>query len=247
MLHFLKRHLPTVFIRPRTIFKIAIIKTKGESNAFFLFSWWFRGVADHQMTPRLPYFVLFYLSSSSSWSLYSNIKNPHFGKRMQKFLSVCQDRQFTDNVWLHNVRGQFRLNFHCLKKVIDVWAADVKSTVAFKDSHLTDGYTDCSPWFRPLKSLQSSTTSAAFSRKVSNKNLSYSWSYPPLNRNYKMIFVSQQFLIFKKYNSQETIFILELTWLKKHMGILQLRYEMYCQFINFPISFNKKRKQQQKK
>ena len=31
------------------------------------------------------------------------------------------------------------------------------------------------------------------------------------------------------------------------MGILQLRYEMYCQFINFPISFNKKRKQQQKK
>ena len=159
------------------------------------------------MTSRLPYFVLFYLSPSSSWSLYSNFKNPHFGKRMQKFLSVCQDRQFTDNVWLHNVRGQFRLNFHCLKKLIDVWAADVKSTVAFKDSHLTDGYTDCSPWFRPLKSLQSSTTNAAFSRKVSNKNLSYSWSYPPLNRNYKMIFVSQQFLIFKKYNSQETIFI----------------------------------------
>ena len=31
------------------------------------------------------------------------------------------------------------------------------------------------------------------------------------------------------------------------MGILQLRYEMYCQFINFPMSFNKKRKQQQKK
>ena len=125
------------------------------------------------------------------------------------FCHFCQDRQFTDNVWLHNVRGQFRLNFHCLKKLIDVWAADVKSTVAFKDSHLTDGYTDCSPWFRPLQSLQSSTTNAAFSRKVSNKNLSYSWSYPPLNRNYKMIFVSQQFLIFKKYNSQETIFILE--------------------------------------
>ena len=62
-----------------------------------------------------------------------------------------------------------------------------------------------------------------------------------------MILVSQQFLIFKKYNSQETIFILELTWLKEYMGILQLRYEMYCQFINFPISFNKKRKQQQNK
>ena len=28
--------------------------------------------------------------------------------------------------------------------------------------------------------------------------------------------------------------------IKKYIGILQLRYEMYCQFINFPISFNKK-------
>ena len=58
-----------------------------------------------------------------------------------------------------------------------------------------------------------------------------------------MILVSQQFFIFKKYNSQETIFILELTWLKKkNIGILvYITYEMYCQFINF--SFNKKRKQ----
>ena len=184
---------------------------------FFLFSWWFLGVAEHQikkMTSRLPYFVLFYLSPSSIWSLYSNFKNPHFGKRMQKFLSVCQDRQFTDNFWLNNVRVQFQLDFCCFKKLIDVWAADVKSTVAFNDSHLTEGYTDCSPWFRPLKSLQSSTTITAFRWTLSNKNLSYSWSYPPLNRHYKMILVRQQFLIFKKYNSQETIFILELTCLK---------------------------------
>ena len=50
-----------------------------------------------------------------------------------------------------------------------------------------------------------------------------------------MILVSQQFFIFKKYNSQETIFILELTWLKKkNIGILvYVTYEMYCQFINF--------------
>ena len=67
---------------------------------------------------------------------------------MQKFLSVCQDRQFADNFRLNNVRVQFPLDFYCLKKLIDVCtqqAADVKSTVAFKDSHLTDGYTDCSP------------------------------------------------------------------------------------------------------
>ena len=59
-----------------------------------------------------------------------------------------------------------------------------------------------------------------------------------------MILVSQQFLIFKKYNSQETIFILELTWLKNTLVFWKyVTYEMYCQFINF--SFNMKRKQKQ--
>ena len=80
---------------------------------------------------------------------------------------------------------------------------------------MTDGYTDCSPWFRPLKSLQSSETNMGFRQKLSNKNvMSYSWSYPPLNCHYKMTLVSQQFWIFKKCNGQKTIFILELTWLK---------------------------------
>ena len=124
-----------------------------------------------------------------------------YSKRIQKFLSVCKDRQCTNNFWLNNVRVQFQLDF--------------------------------SPWFRPLKSLQSSTTNTAFRRKLSNKNLSYSWSYPPLNRHYKMTLVSQQFLIFKKYNSQETIFILELTWLKNIGILVYVTYEMYCQFINF--------------
>ena len=165
MLHFWKRYLPTVFIRPRTTFKIAIINTKSESNVFSLFFWGFlvwRIIKWLHVYPILFYSNGLSPSSASSWSLYSNFKNPHFGKRMQKFLSVCQGRQFTDNFWLNNVRVQFQLDFYCLKKVMDVWAADVKSTVAFKDSHLTDGYTDCSPWFRPLKALQSSTTNTDF-------------------------------------------------------------------------------------
>ena len=59
-----------------------------------------------------------------------------------------------------------------------------------------------------------------------------------------MILVSQQLLIFKKYNSQDTIFILELTSLKnKLVSCKYVTYEMYCQFINFEFSFNKKRKQ----
>ena len=31
--------------------------------------------------------------------------------------------------------------------------------------------------------------------------------------------------------------------IKKYIGILQLRFEMYCQFINIPIGFKKKTKQ----
>ena len=31
--------------------------------------------------------------------------------------------------------------------------------------------------------------------------------------------------------------------IKKYIGILQLRFEMYCQFINIPIGFKKKSKQ----
>ena len=134
----------------------------NRNNLFHLIcnriSWILDGI---EHVNRTLYPILFYsngLSTSSTWSFYLNFKNPHFGKRMQKFLSVYQGRQFTD------CQSSILTWFLLLKKFIDVSAADVKSTVTFKELHLTDGYTDCSPWFRPLKSLQSSTTITPFRR-----------------------------------------------------------------------------------
>ena len=110
---------------------------------------------------------------------------------------------------------------------------------------MTDGYTDCSPWFRPLKSLQSSETNMAFRQKLSNKNvMSYSWSYPPLNCHYKMTLISQQFWIFKKCNGQKTIFILELTWLKN--TLVSCRCASKC-IVNSSISQSVLKRKRNKK
>ena len=41
-------------------------------------------------------------------------------------------------------------------------------------------------------------------------------------------------------------FYFGINMIKKYIGILQLRFEMYCQFINIPIGFKKKTKQKKK-
>ena len=95
-----------------------------------------------------------------------------FIQTLKILTSVSERKNFCRFVRTDNLLTTFDLQcqssistwFPLLKKLVDVWAADVKSTVAFKELHLTDGCTDCSPWFRPLKSLQSSTTITVFRR-----------------------------------------------------------------------------------